>query len=299
MDYISRFYSELISGETISSVATTGPAELKDRDLLVLEYLKNCNKVFEIGVGTGYNLSLSNASIKGGIDISKQAVELTKKLLLKNNMQEDQIELYQANIDAEDLSTSSNKYDGVMISETLEHLFDPIHALSESNRILKNNGLLAITIPNIGYFESRLYLFNKGELNDFSGSGKILTEHIRFFGVKSIVEIIKISGFKVVSIKGVMKKIISKNHVLTPNQNTSTKNQNKKISKFSFFPTITNICKLLNKVFNLYKIFPSFFAVGLVIECVKVNEPTYKYNEAISSNTANSEKKYQINQTRD
>jgi len=62
---------------------------------------------------------------------------------------------------------------------------------------------------------------------------------------------------------------------------------------------LTNNCKLLNKVFSLYKIFPSFFAAGLVIECVKVNKQTYKYNEAISSNTASSEKKNQINQTRD
>lgn len=299
MDFINKFYSELVSGETISSVEKTGPAELKDRDLLVLEYLKDCNKVFEIGVGTGFNLSLSNASFKGGIDISKQAVELTKKILLKNNMQEDQMELYQRNIDAKDLSTSSNKYDGVMILETLEHLFDPIHALSESNRILKNNGLLAISIPNIGYFESRFYLFKKGELNDFSGSGKILTEHIRFFGAKSIIKILTISGFKVVRIKGVMKKNINKNYIMAPKHNTSTKNKNKKISKFFIFLTMTNICKLLNKLFSLYKIFPSFFAVGLVIECVKVNEPTYKYNEAISSNTANSERKYQINQTRD
>ena len=159
----------------------------------------------------------------------------------------------------------------------MEHLFDPIHALSESNRILKNNGLLAITVPNIGYFESRFYLLRRGEINDFSGSGKILTEHIRFFGVKSIVKILTIAGFKVVKIKGVMKKNINKERIVVPNQNTSNKNKYKKTLNFPP-PTLTNICKLLNKVFSLYKIFPSFFAAGLVIECVKVNKQTYKYS---------------------
>ena len=297
MSLINKFYEDILSGSTTSS-----DVNLKDRDLIVINYLNNCKKVFEIGVGSGYTLSKVNAIYKGGVDISSKSIQLAKKLLLKD-LDEKQLELHQNNIDAEDLPISSDKYDGVMIVETLEHLFDPIHALSESNRILKKNGLLAITVPNIGYFETRFLMLSKGELNEFSGSGKILTEHIRFYGKKSLIEIVELAGFKVVNVKGCMKKIVESNQKVkgidkAESSKKKSKNKIKKINLRLFLPNFSNFFKLLNKFFKLYKIYPSLFAVGLVVEAVKVGNPKYNSNEAISEDTEIDEYKHQINQTK-
>ena len=290
MDLIDKFYEDYLAGQKNDSRPI-----IKDRDLLCFNYLKNCKKIFELGVGVGTSLYEINADFKGGVDVSQKSIDLTREQLLKKNTA-DQIELFKINIDKEDLPVENNKYDGVMIIETLEHLFDPIHALSESNRILKNNGLLFVTVPNIGYFETRFLMLKSGELNDFSGSGKILTEHIRFFGKKSLSDIIKLSGFKVVSVKGSMKKIINKNEDKDINQDNKNHINKKHFFRYKF--NLSNIFKLLNKIFRLYNLFPSFFSVGLVIEAVKISEPRFRYNEAISELTKRDDYNYQINQTK-
>jgi predicted SAM-dependent methyltransferase len=42
------------------------------------------------------------------------------------------------------------------MSKQLEHLFDPVFVLREANRVLKDEGMLIISVPNAANIYSRL-----------------------------------------------------------------------------------------------------------------------------------------------
>ena len=50
-------------------------------------------------------------------------------------------------MDAHDLKYCNNKFDCIILSEVLEHLLDPDTAIGEIARVLKNGGLLFLTVP--------------------------------------------------------------------------------------------------------------------------------------------------------
>jgi|TARA_B100001964_G_scaffold59333_1_gene67278 hypothetical protein len=58
---IERFYEEWHK-----SALDNRAFELRDRDLIVLDYLKDCQSVFELGCGSGIVLNILEASIKAG-----------------------------------------------------------------------------------------------------------------------------------------------------------------------------------------------------------------------------------------
>lgn len=61
------------------------------------------------------------------------------------------------------LPYSDNSFDFCVCVETIEHLHDPWHLISELHRVLKRNGKLIITTPNIHSILSRLRFLFYGE----------------------------------------------------------------------------------------------------------------------------------------
>ncbi|HSW88401.1 MAG TPA: class I SAM-dependent methyltransferase [Candidatus Saccharimonadales bacterium] len=115
---------------------------------------KTPREILDIGCGTGHLANeikkiYPNANITG-IDISKKAIAIGKKAYK-------QITLLQG--DAEkNLPFASACFDLVISGEHIEHLQDPDTYLSEINRILKKDGILLLTTPNLGYWVSRILL---------------------------------------------------------------------------------------------------------------------------------------------
>jgi methionine biosynthesis protein MetW len=104
-------------------------------------------KVLDIGCGDGKLLSnLKNTGWETyGVEISDLAVEFARKK-------------YGLNIFegvAEDAMFEDEFFDVIILSHVLEHLPDPKATLKEINRILKPNGLLIISIPNVNSFEAK------------------------------------------------------------------------------------------------------------------------------------------------
>ena len=270
-DLLKTFYEEWHL-----SAGTNRTNELRDRDIMALNYLNDCESICELGVGSGMLLNMSNASYKAGVDISKEAIKNAKESM-ENTV--DKLDLKVLDIDAEDLPWKEESFDGVMAVEVLEHLFDPVHALSEMNRVLKQERRIVITVPNIGYYYFRWYHLKSGEMSDFHGNGLIVNEHIRFYGVKSIKKLLELTGFEIINVKGAMKRIVKPQGVSAkkPKNNMS----DVKILLRHLKPTPTNVMAKVNWLFKLWKIFPSFFAAGLVVEAVKKTNSEYKYNSAI------------------
>lgn len=277
-DRITSFYDEWHL-----SAGANRENEIRDRDIMALDYLKDCESVFELGCGAGTVLNMSSASYKAGVDISEKAIERAGALASGTQS----TDLKVVNIDMEDIPWETGSFDGVMAIEVLEHLFDPVHALAEMNRILKKNGRIVVTVPNIGYYFFRWYHLKSGEVSDFHGNGLIINEHIRFYSVKTIRLLLELTGFTVVNVKGARKKIVQSQDAsnVTPSSGRSTI---VRILK-GLMPTPTNILAKCNWLFKLWKKYPSLFAVGLVVEAVKKEDSRHKYNPAIDHQVRTSE----------
>lgn len=98
-----------------------------------LNYLKE-GSILDIGCGTGELLYIINK--KGlklyGIDLSDKMIEKAKEKLQNH-----------ANLtigDSENLPYKDNKFDIIICNDSFHHYPNPIKALKEMNRVLKNNG---------------------------------------------------------------------------------------------------------------------------------------------------------------
>ena len=84
----------------------------------------------------------------------------------------------------------NNSFDVILASHLIEHLNDPRIFLLEINRILKNNGHVFITTPNISGFQACLY---------GSSWRSAIFDHLYLFSKKTLFKLLKNTGFKIES----------------------------------------------------------------------------------------------------
>ena len=104
-------------------------------------------KVLDIGCGDGKGLyKLKNEGWETyGVEISELAIEYARKMRHLNIF----------NGFVEDAMFEDEFFDVIILSQVLEHLPNPLSTLKEINRILKNDGLLIISIPNVESFDAK------------------------------------------------------------------------------------------------------------------------------------------------
>lgn len=96
---------------------------------------------------------------------------------------------------------SEYKYDQIIISDVLEHLINPVGVLMKITKILKPNGQIIISVPNIAFITVRInLLLGRFEYTDFGIMDKT---HLKFFTKSTLISLIKNSGLNVVSFEGV------------------------------------------------------------------------------------------------
>jgi SAM-dependent methyltransferase len=101
--------------------------------------------------------------------------------------------------DASHLPFADASFDAVLSIEVLEHLFLPLNALVEMRRVLKPDGVLIVTTPNVAYWRRRADLAVLGRWNPF-GDDRGVAEpwrdpHIRFFNPASLRRCLVQAGF--------------------------------------------------------------------------------------------------------
>jgi ubiquinone/menaquinone biosynthesis C-methylase UbiE len=111
----------------------------------VLKVLKPINNgaMLDVGCHGGTFTSVVMGKIGAkevyGIDISEPAVKYAKKKIPQGNFQV---------ADAAELPFKDNLFDAVICLEVLEHVDNPIKAISEIKRVLKKGGYTVILVPS-------------------------------------------------------------------------------------------------------------------------------------------------------
>ncbi len=159
----------------------------------VLELVGSGNRVLDIGCFDGTITKsiqrLGNQVV--GIDISKRALQLARKKGL---------ETVSLNFETDKLPPGLGKFDIVVASEILEHIFDTSNFLKKIHRVLRPAGQLVLTTPNLAGLGSRISLIlghSPWMVEDTLGEGT--SGHIRYFTPGSLDSLLQATGFKTIN----------------------------------------------------------------------------------------------------
>lgn len=205
-----KHYTEIYNDDSYVNL------RIKNAEKLILEldplklFKKNA-QVLDIGCGTGEIDSVIKNKFGTqayGLDINTLAVEKARKngVIAKIGDVEQQWPF------------NNSSMDSVLCIQMIEHLVNPDFFLQESKRVLKKNGTVVITTPNLAAWFNRILLFlgyqpfytevstidktlglsfTKGMTRNSEPMG-----HLRCFTLKALKEILELHGFKIVSLQG-------------------------------------------------------------------------------------------------
>ena len=110
------------------------------KKLIELAEIKAADKVLEVGCGAGHILERIPEGKLYGIDISEIQIKRAKERL------GDKAELKKS--PGEQIPFEDKFFDKMLCSEVIEHVLDPVPLLKEMKRVLKDDGVLSLSIPN-------------------------------------------------------------------------------------------------------------------------------------------------------
>jgi SAM-dependent methyltransferase len=159
------------------------------------------SKILEIG---GFPFFLTSAVLKQGRDLHV-VDKLTDEALLYT--QSLNTEVVGCDIETERLPFPDNTFDEVLLNEVFEHLrIDPIHTVEEIRRVLRPNGRLWLSTPNLRSLKGIVNFLYKSEAWSVVGEGvyaqyKQLRDsgcmgHVREYTAKEVTDFLGHTGFK-------------------------------------------------------------------------------------------------------
>lgn len=97
------------------------------------------------------------------------------------------------------VASRCGKFDVVVFADVLEHLVDPVSVLEISHQVLRPEGRIVASIPNIAHWSVRLKLLF-GHF-DYEECGLLDATHLRWFTQKTVERVFAAAGFRISSIK--------------------------------------------------------------------------------------------------
>jgi methionine biosynthesis protein MetW len=90
-----------------------------------------------------------------------------------------------------------SKFDVVLYGDVIEHTIDPFAILEEGRSLLKPNGQMIVSLPNIVNLRVRLkIMFGRFEYED---AGILDRSHLRFFTLQTARKLVRDAGYEVIS----------------------------------------------------------------------------------------------------
>jgi SAM-dependent methyltransferase len=113
-----------------------------ERRLRKLLRYRTCGALLDVGTGTGQFLHIARSHFNvEGTEVSASAVKIAKE---RYGLAVTHGTLEEASAD----SLSGSRFDVITLFHVLEHVPEPVHTLSACKKLLAEDGLLVIAVPN-------------------------------------------------------------------------------------------------------------------------------------------------------
>ena len=170
----------------------------------LLEYIQgDFNTILDVGCATGSNgrYLLQNNLAKEviGIEYDDSMAQIASNCISKvfcgdlNNREF-----------LENIINKKYNFDYIIFGDVLEHLYNPKKVLVLLKSMLKSNGRIIISIPNIGHIELFIQVFIKGTFPT-NERGIFDKTHLRWFTKKDLFDLVKMSNLEVINYKGKLR----------------------------------------------------------------------------------------------
>ncbi|MBX7153400.1 MAG: class I SAM-dependent methyltransferase [Candidatus Kapaibacterium sp.] len=161
----------------------------------VFQFIPECDTILDVGCATGLNLKVlkemgrckQTYGIEYVEEVAKQAQQNIDNVLC-------------ADVSAADLPYPDKFFDVILCLDVLEHMENPWRAVEKLKRVLKDDGVLIASIPNIAYIPVIIKLIFRRF--DYEDSGVMDRTHLRFFTLRSMKQMFQNAGFIVTKVKG-------------------------------------------------------------------------------------------------
>jgi 2-polyprenyl-3-methyl-5-hydroxy-6-metoxy-1,4-benzoquinol methylase len=166
-----------------------------DRSEMIRFVPQWASKILDVGCAIGnfgYSLKLERPVEIWGVEISEYAASIASQKLDR---------VICAPFD-EKLELPENEFDCIVFNDVLEHLVDPYSALLYSKKLLKRNGVIVASIPNVRYFDNiwQLIVHKNWE---YTEDGILDRTHLRFFTKRSVQASLNRLGYSIECIEGI------------------------------------------------------------------------------------------------
>ena len=161
--------------------------------------------VLEIGCGTGATLEWLKTSgrckFTTGIELIASQADRAAQVVDR---------VIQGSIETIDLASWTECFDLILCLDVLEHLNDPWEIIERLGHLLKPNGRLVASIPNIRHISVLVPLIFRGEWT-YRERGILDKTHLRFFTKKSAIHLMTCGGLTMTYVKelGLQGKSVS------------------------------------------------------------------------------------------
>lgn len=178
---------------------TKSHKELVDQIIenIVVHKVKNSSEkprqtLLEVGCGGGQLFSSLTSSVEiYGIDVSEKSLDIARKRGYITST---------CNIETDAFPFDSQKFDIVVVNDVLEHIIDVDHCIREIYRVLKNDGIFILGLPNVSQPVSwimQIFL----DLPPMM-SARYKSPHIRDYTLRIMRIVLYINGFQAESVRG-------------------------------------------------------------------------------------------------
>jgi 2-polyprenyl-3-methyl-5-hydroxy-6-metoxy-1,4-benzoquinol methylase len=171
-------------------------SNLKNRLAIIMKLMNDPveKRILDVGCRTGimgqFFIKRYNCEVFG-IDINDQALEIARKKGLKVNL---------VNVETQDLPYPQNFFDKVIFAEILEHLVNYRQVFRNIHHVLKKEGALILSTPNLNSLSNRMTVLLGNDILPIYRDHTV-DRHVRLFSFGSVRKLLVAQGFKNVEAK--------------------------------------------------------------------------------------------------
>ncbi len=172
------------------------PAYISERTDILSLIPPNVTRVLDVGCSTGVlgrQIKQAMGAAVTGIEMDQSMARIAEGVLDK---------VYCLDIDKEEMTTifKNDVFDCIIFADVLEHTRDPWNILKQFLTLLKHDGYVIASIPNVRHFSTIKELLFKGNW-PYRERGIHDKSHLRFFTLNNITELFEGAGLEVLTIR--------------------------------------------------------------------------------------------------